>query len=159
MQSSLIRTLSNGSEASGSDARTLSPPGQRDMSYKSFVPQRDDGIDFHGAARGDVAGGDGDEHQDDGDACEGEWVVGCDAEKLRGHEAREAKRGGDADGYADEGHARALSKNQAQNVGALRAECDAHAEFVSALRDGIGDNGVESKHREQNSAQREESDE
>ena len=50
-----------------------------------FVAKGDYGVCAHGAARGDVAGGDSDERQQDGNASERERVMRGNAEELVGH--------------------------------------------------------------------------
>ena len=91
------------------------------------------GVDAHGAPGGDVARGDGDEQTGARHAGEGERVMRADAEELVGHQARQSEGGAEANGDADQRHARAVSEHQAHDVAALRAQGHAHADFVSAL--------------------------
>lgn len=83
--------------------------------------QGDDGVDGGGTAGGQVAGGQRDSDQDQSDGGEGGRVVGCDTEKLAGHEAGEAEGQGDAEGDAGEGHGCTLTEDEAEDIGALRA--------------------------------------
>ncbi len=50
-----------------------------------LIAERDHGIDAHGAARGDITGGERDDDQQRGDTEKRERVVGTDAEKHFGH--------------------------------------------------------------------------
>jgi hypothetical protein len=52
------------------------------------VPQRDNRVDAHSAARGNVAGGQRDKGQHDGDGRKRERVSGADAVENGGHQAR-----------------------------------------------------------------------
>ena len=61
------------------------PPLQE---FRSFVAQRHQWIDAHGAARRDVACGECDEREECGDRCEVERVGGGDAVEQRAEKAR-----------------------------------------------------------------------
>src|SRR5580704_18608314 len=82
--------------------------------YKaSFVAQRHHGIDTHGAARRDAAGGQRDQRQDKGYADEGERIGGAHAVEHARHELRERERRGEANDDADRRQLRALSQDHA----------------------------------------------
>src|SRR5690348_15176149 len=112
----------------------------------SLISQSDHGIDFHGPLRRNVACSHGDEHQHNSDTRKRERIVGGDAKKFAGHELRKAERPDDADAYPNGRHARALSKNKAQNIAALSPEREAHSNLVNALTDRVSDNGIETEH-------------
>jgi len=73
------------------------------------------------AAGGEVAGGQGDEEQQGSNGGEGKRIVGGDAEELIGHEAREAKSGGETNGNAEEGHFCAVAEDELEDIARLRA--------------------------------------
>lgn len=56
------------------------PDGRRESKSLSFVAERDEGVDFRGAPRGDVAGEEGDDEGAEGDCYEGQQVRRADAE-------------------------------------------------------------------------------
>ncbi len=109
-----------------------------------FVTQGDHGIGAHGAARGNVAGheGDGQQQNRHGRKCE---RVGCsDAEEFTGKNARERKGRGEADGEAQNRKHETLAQNEAQNIARLSSKSHANADFVSALAGGVSENAVDS---------------
>src|SRR5215469_193770 len=59
----------------------------------SFVSEGDQGVDAHGAARGNVTGRKRNESQREGHASEGERIVRAHAVEHFGHQARQAERG------------------------------------------------------------------
>src|ERR1700683_4025081 len=124
----------------------LCPPSAR--GFFSFVPQRDHGIDANGAARGNVAGNDCDEDEQNcrrGKRC---GIAGADREEKAGHQPGKRERSDHSDDNPGECDSSSLVEDYAKNVGALRSERHAHADFVSALRDGIRNHAVASDGRE-----------
>ena len=57
---------------------------QRLKREELFVPQGDHGVDADGLARGDVAGGEGDECEQDDDGSKGKRICGGHAEEQAG---------------------------------------------------------------------------
>jgi hypothetical protein len=53
-----------------------------------FGPQRDHGVDAHGAAGRDVAGGESDSEKHNRDGCKCEWVTGAHVVEQAGHQTR-----------------------------------------------------------------------
>src|SRR5438477_13141866 len=98
-----------------------------------FVTQRDQGIDAHGAARGQVTG----QHRDHGHYCShasiSNWIYRANpiefTRQPTGHSESASQTKDDADGR----ESRALSHDQPQNITALRTERHADAEFASAF--------------------------
>ena len=60
-----------------------------------FVSQSRHGIHARGAARGDIAGSEGDNDQENRDTEKGEGIGGADAEKKSFHQAGQGECGGD----------------------------------------------------------------
>ena len=108
------------------------------------VAQRDDGVDAHSSARGNIAGNQCDERQHDGDGGKGERVGGADAEENPSHQARQTRRGGETDHYAEERQARALSQNDLEHVASLRPQRNAQTDLMRALAGDIGNHAVNS---------------
>src|SRR5580693_2719678 len=109
----------------------------------SFVTQSNDGIDSHGATRGNVGSQQRDKRKKHGDAHKGQRVGSANAKKERGHEASDRQRRGNADDHAESSHACTFAQNQTQNVATLATKRHANADFLGAARDGESHNSVD----------------
>ena len=84
--------------------------------------QRNDAVDALGVARGNIAGGEGDErHQHNGDGDKSEWVGGVNAIENRAHQARQSG-GGQTNHHAENRESRALLQDDRKHVASLRGE-------------------------------------
>jgi hypothetical protein len=109
--------------------------GDRRSGSELFGAERLQGIDGCGSPGGQVAGGQGDHYKQDSDCGEGEGVVRGDSEELTAHEAGEAESEDHAEDNTEEGHFCALAEDEAEDVGALRSEGHADADFAGAFAD------------------------
>src|SRR6185369_14537774 len=110
--------------------------------YISLVAERTNRIDFRGAARGEVAGdeGDRDEAKGDGDKCH--RVVGGNAEQDRVEEAGEEKGGDEARDNAETGELESSAEDELEDVRPRRAEGHADADLFVTLRNEIRDDSI-----------------
>ena len=104
-----------------------------------FVSQSDHRIDADGAASGDVASSQRNAEQNNGNGAKGQRIRRRNPIKQTSHQAREQKRGGDANSQAEQGKFHSLPQNQPQYVALLRAKRHANSDFVRALRGKIRD--------------------
>src|SRR2546427_6020057 len=118
-------------------------PALRENLPTLFVAEGYDGVDAGGAAGGDEAGQQGDAREQGGDTGESERVRGADAEKQAGQEARDRQGGGNSQCEAEQRQTGSVTQDEAEDIAALRAEGDADAEFLGALRDAVGDQAVD----------------
>src|ERR1700674_1919058 len=126
------------------------------LDVRSFITQGDDRVHAHGAARGDVAGDQGNARQQNGDARERYWIGRADSIDQFGNEPRQAKRGSYADSDPDQRNSHTSSQHHAQDVLTGCPERHTYSNLVSTLACQIGNHTVnadsgknESKRREQ----------
>src|SRR6185437_8110466 len=109
-----------------------------------FAPQSGGWIYAHGAAGGDVAGGEGDEEEERACGGEGEQVAGLYVEKheLRGSDGGELRGEREADGNSDHREDKGPQEDGTQQRAGRGSQGDAYAEFARALRDGVGHDSI-----------------
>ena len=123
-----------------------------------LVAEGDEGVDAHGAERGDEAGDERDGHEQEGDAGKGERVGAGYAHKLAAQEARESESAAEADEDAERGQKHSAAEDHAQHVLLACAERHADADFMRALARGVGGDAVDSHGRENQREQTERAD-
>jgi len=110
-------------------ARPPHTPFSRTLSTPSFVAESDDGVDTHGAARGDIAGHEGDEGEQQRCEDKRQRIDWLHAIQKAGHHARESERAGKSDGYACNNDPHPVGHDHFQHADRLRTEGDAQSDF------------------------------
>ena len=123
---------------SGADSPSEANPAASDgglfIPSTLLVSEGDDRIDVGGASRRQIAGDDGDQRQEQRDTAEAQRIGRRDVVEQRSNDARDAERADQSDHHADGRERHALANDQPEHVGLLRAERDAHAHLLRALR-------------------------
>ena len=102
-----------------------------------FVPQGDQGIDAGGAARGEEAGGESNDGEEEWHQREGEEIVRLDAIEDGIKQLGDEKSDRKTDDEGDEDELRALAEDEAEDRRRFRAQGHANADFASAQRDEV----------------------
>jgi hypothetical protein len=113
-----------------------------------LIAEGNHGIDAHGATRGDVAGEQGDNEKHSGNGGESERIAGADAVEEARHQPRQSKGRKQTDYDAYEREAGSMREDQTHDVTPLRAKRDANADLVGLLRDGVGEDAINSNRRQ-----------
>lgn len=108
-----------------------------------FILEGDHGIDFHGAAGGNVAGGQRDKDKQCCNADHGHWIVGMDFVEHRTKITGHAKRHGDAHKCSYKSRNSSLPHDEAQQVFRLGAKRHTDAYFRRAPHNFVGKQAVE----------------
>ena len=92
----------------------------------------------------DVAGGEGDETQQEGDSQKYDRICGADSEKQTRERRADLQGRGACPEDADANELCPLTDDQTRNIGRLCAERHANAHFIRALCNGVADHSVQS---------------
>src|SRR5439155_10661300 len=117
----------------------IADSGPRDF---LFVAQGHDGINPHGASRGNIAGRSCDKGQDHSYSRKSQGVSSAYSKEQIGHQASQSSRGDESEDYADRGHLHALAQDQPDHIALLCAERNANTNFMRSLTDEIGNHAV-----------------
>jgi hypothetical protein len=105
-------------------------------------------IDPQGPSAGNCAGDGGDRKQEEGSACEGYGINRGDTEQKATGQFLCSPGAEESDDGTKRGHFETLLQHQPKNVRAAGAECDAHGEFLFALRYEKRNHAVDSDDRQ-----------
>src|SRR5919112_5189161 len=136
--------------------------GQLDSSHSSFiiprsslVPQRLHRVYLRRPPRGQVAGEEGDQKEEEREGRVGRGVCGRDAVDYPREQTRERKRPRGPRRQSRAREREPLPHDEAEYVAPARAEGHTDAYLVSALTDRVGDEAVDSDGRERERHERE----
>src|ERR1041385_1097419 len=112
--------------------------------FKSFITKRDDGIDFHGAARGEKTRQQSSQEQNKNRGREEKRVIGGSLIELRRDQATKTKNCDQSSHRSENDRPHSLIDDEPQDVARLRAQRHANADFRRALGHAVGDRPVNS---------------
>lgn len=104
------------------------------------MAQRDEWIDAHGAASGNVAGQERDGCHKDSGGDEGEGVGRTYTVEFTGEKACDGEGGSQAESDSDQRESRAFLHDEPENIATLRAESETNADFAGAPGNEKGEN-------------------
>src|SRR3972149_4441320 len=144
--------------ASVSTATRVKPgcfPSERSAYRRSFMTERLHGIDPRRPPRWDPAREQGHRQQDPYHGCVGDRVTGGNAVEEAPQQPSGGERPSHSKSYGDRHDAHSLTDDHAPDVGPLRAERHADADFGGATRDRERQHPIEADRRERQRHQRE----
>src|ERR1700745_2610033 len=122
---------------------------QRNARLLLFIPQSDHGIDAHGAARGNIAGSEGDKPKQEGDSCKRQPIIRANPVKKACKVARRGERSQDDKDWAARRQGNSLPNNKTQDIAWPRSQRHTHSDFPSAPRHFVGEQSIQSNTSEQ----------
>src|SRR5262245_43024857 len=104
----------------------------------ALIPERHQRIHARRASRGQITGHCRDYQQRQYGQTNGDRVGGADSEKLTGDQARRRQSRRNAQRGADQDQPQRIAQREPERVTTISAERHSYADFLRALRDGVG---------------------
>ena len=127
---------------------TIANSGQLRPTRALFASQRCAGINAGSASRWDIAGEKSDTSQKSGNSDKRHDIGDSDTEEQRAHQAADYQRASDADTDSPQGQGHPAANDQRHDVRRCSAKRQPDAHFAAALANQIGDEPINSNHRE-----------